>query len=83
MTPTIRGPSRDTGEHCYRTQLKAPTSETVRRVALVLRVSAGRQAMNPEGSLKNQVQRQRQHIAYKSDACGEIGRRSPSSPSAR
>ena len=42
-----------------------------KRVALVLRVSTDRQARNEEGSLKNQIQRLRQHIEYKSITCGE------------
>ena len=42
-----------------------------KRVALVVRVSTDRQAGNPEGSLKNQLQRLRQHIAYKRDGLGE------------
>lgn len=37
----------------------------------VLRVSTDRQAHNEEGSLKNQLQRLRQHIDYKSVTCGE------------
>lgn len=43
----------------------------MKRVALVLRVSTDRQARNEEGSLKNQLQRLRQHMEYKSVACGE------------
>jgi len=43
----------------------------MKRVALVLRVSTDRQAQNDEGSLKNQLQRLRQHIEYKSVTCGE------------
>ena len=46
-------------------------SEQVRRVALVVRVSTDRQAMTEEGSLKNQLQRLRAHIEYKTVACGE------------
>ena len=38
---------------------------------LVIRVSTTRQADNPEGSLKNQLQRLRAHIEYKNTACGE------------
>ena len=38
---------------------------------LVIRVSTTRQADNPEGSLKNQLQRLRAHIEYKRTACGE------------
>ncbi len=49
----------------------APASVAVRRAALVVRVSTDRQAMNDEGSLKNQLQRLRQHIEYKTGACGE------------
>jgi site-specific DNA recombinase len=40
-------------------------------VALVVRVSTLRQADNDEGSLKNQLQRLRAHIDYKTIACGE------------
>ena len=36
-----------------------------------MRVSTDRQAATPEGSLKNQLQRLRQHIAYKRDTAGE------------
>ena len=36
-----------------------------------MRVSTARQAQNDEGSLKNQLQRLRQHIEYKNTACGE------------
>ena len=36
-----------------------------------MRVSTVRQAQNDEGSLKNQLQRLRQHIEYKNTACGE------------
>ena len=43
----------------------------VRRAGLVVRVSTDRQAMNDEGSLKNQVQRLRQHMEYKRMAGGE------------
>ena len=43
----------------------------VRRAGLVVRVSTDRQAMTEEGSLKNQFQRLRQHIEYKTTACGE------------
>ena len=42
-----------------------------KRVGLVVRVSTDRQAMNPEGSLKNQLQRLRAHIEYKVVASGE------------
>ncbi len=42
-----------------------------RRVGLVVRVSTDRQAMTEEGSLKNQLQRLRKHIEYKTEACGE------------
>jgi len=37
-----------------------------------MRVSTDRQARNEEGSLKNQVQRLRQHIEYKVASCGEM-----------
>src|SRR5687768_3355395 len=40
---------------------------TERRVALVCRVSTDHQARNEEGSLKTQLQRLRQRIAYKND----------------
>jgi site-specific DNA recombinase len=43
----------------------------VKRAALVMRVSTDRQARNEEGSLKNQLQRLRQHIDYKVNSCGE------------
>src|SRR5512140_1894197 len=39
--------------------------------ALVIRVSTDNQAKNPEGSLKNQLQRLRAHIEYKTNTCGE------------
>lgn len=42
-----------------------------RKVGLVVRVSTDRQAMNDEGSLKNQLQKLRQHIEYKSAVAGE------------
>lgn len=45
--------------------------EPVRRAGLVVRVSTDRQAMTEEGSLKNQLQRLRQHIEYKTTTCGE------------
>jgi site-specific DNA recombinase len=45
--------------------------ETVRRVGLVVRVSTTRQADNDEGSLKNQLQRLRGHLEYKTVTCGE------------
>jgi site-specific DNA recombinase len=47
------------------------TEAPLKRVALVMRVSTDRQARNEEGSLKNQIQRLRQHIEYKSVTCGE------------
>ena len=46
-------------------------SPAVRRVGLVVRVSTDRQAMNPEGSLKTQLQRLRQHMEYKRSVAGE------------
>lgn len=46
-------------------------TNTVRRLGLVVRVSTDRQAMNDEGSLVNQLQRLRQHIAYKKEVGGE------------
>ncbi len=51
--------------------IQETTEAPVKRVALVLRVSTDRQARNEEGSLKNQLQRLRQHIEYKSITCGE------------
>ncbi len=51
-------------------RLSAPPM-AAKRVALVVRVSTDRQVANPEGSLKNQLQRLRQHIAYKRDGLGE------------
>ena len=48
-----------------------PVEAPVKRAALVIRVSTDRQARNEEGSLKNQLQRLRQHIEYKSVTCGE------------
>lgn len=50
----------------------ANSAETKRKLCgLVIRVSTVRQASNPEGSLKNQLQRLRAHIEYKNTACGE------------
>ena len=43
----------------------------LKKAGLVMRVSTARQAQNDEGSLKNQLQRLRQHIEYKNTACGE------------
>ncbi len=43
----------------------------VKRVALVMRVSTDRQARSEEGSLKNQLQRLKQHIEYKTKVGGE------------
>lgn len=42
-----------------------------RAAGLVVRVSTDRQAQNEEGSLKNQLQRLRQHIEYKTTVAGE------------
>ena len=39
--------------------------DDVRQAALVVRVSTDRQASNPEGSLKTQLQRLRAHVDYK------------------
>ena len=50
---------------------EADQGHEVRRVALVVRGSTDRQAMTEEGSLKNQLQRLRAHLDYKSGACGE------------
>ena len=43
----------------------------LKKAGLVMRVSTARQAQNDEGSLKNQLQRLRQHIEYKNTACEE------------
>lgn len=51
-----------------------------KKVALVIRVSTDRQAANTEGSLRNQVQRLRQH--YYLQARG-FGRRLAGSPALR
>ncbi len=53
------------------TQVATGTGQPVRRAGLVVRVSTERQAATQEGSLKNQLQRLRQHIAYKRDTAGE------------
>jgi site-specific DNA recombinase len=45
--------------------------QAMRRAGLVVRVSTDRQAITEEGSLKNQLQRLRQHIEYKTVACEE------------
>ncbi len=45
--------------------------EPSRLVAIVARVSTDRQAASEEGSLKNQLQRLRQHVEYKRNAAGE------------
>ncbi|MCK9520913.1 MAG: recombinase family protein, partial [Dehalococcoidia bacterium] len=42
-----------------------------RDAALIVRVSTDMQARNPEGSLKNQLQKLRQHIEYKTEMAGE------------
>ncbi len=52
------------------TTSSSPFEPTVRRCALVVRVSTDRQAKVEEGSLKNQLQALRAHIAYKNQ-CGE------------
>src|SRR5688572_29939474 len=52
-----------------RTLLQAVQQE--RRAGLVLRVSTDKQARNDEGSLKNQLQRLREHIRYKAEVVGE------------
>jgi len=43
----------------------------MRKCGFIIRVSTDRQAANPEGSLKNQLQRLRAHVEYKNNACGE------------
>ena len=50
---------------------KSRERDDVRRVRLVVRVSTGVQAANPEGNLTTQLQRLRQQIAYKRDTVGE------------
>ncbi len=45
--------------------------QATRKVGLVTRVSTDIQASNDEGSLRTQLQRLRQHISYKRDACAE------------
>jgi site-specific DNA recombinase len=47
------------------------TPAPARRAGLVVRVSTDRQASNEEGSLKNQLQRLRQHVEYKRAVAGE------------
>ena len=48
-----------------------PHPQLARYVGLVVRVSTDRQAMTDEGSLKNQLQRLRQHVEYKTAVAGE------------
>jgi site-specific DNA recombinase len=43
----------------------------MKRCGFVIRVSTEMQAANEEGSLKNQLQRLRAHVEYKTTACGE------------
>jgi len=45
--------------------------DAVRRVGLVVRVSTLAQAEEDEGSLRNQLQRLRAFIQYRTEACGE------------
>ena len=45
--------------------------QPIRHVGLVVRVSTDRQAASEEGSLKNQLQRLRQHVEYKRSVAGE------------
>ncbi len=45
-------------------QAADPGRDAIRRAGLVVRVSTDRQARTPEGSLKNQLQRLRQHLAW-------------------
>ena len=49
----------------------AAPAEMAKKVGLVVRVSTDRQAANDEGSLRNQLQRLRQHIEYKQAVAGE------------
>jgi site-specific DNA recombinase len=55
----------------HKGQQDPSSTKDMKRVSLVVRVSTDRQAMNEEGSLKNQLQRLRAHIDYKRTACGE------------
>ena len=48
-----------------------PFASPARAAGLVVRVSTDRQAQNEEGSLKNQLQRLRQHVEYKTNVAGE------------
>ena len=43
----------------------------MKKCGFVIRVSTDMQARNPEGSLKNQLQRLKAHMDYKNVACGE------------
>ncbi len=54
-----------------RPQHVVPGAAEQRRVGLVVRVSTDRQARTEEGSLKNQLQRLRQHVQYKREVAGE------------
>jgi site-specific DNA recombinase len=58
-------------ETARRTGRNGNHPQPMRRVGLVVRVSTERQAASEEGSLKNQLQRLRQHIEYKRSVAGE------------
>ncbi len=58
-------------ETARRTGQSGSQPQPIRRVGLVVRVSTDRQAASEEGSLKNQLQRLRQHIEYKRSVAGE------------
>ena len=58
-------------ETITRTESRGAAQNSIRRVGLVVRVSTDRQAENEEGSLKNQLQRLRQHVDYKRAVASE------------
>jgi site-specific DNA recombinase len=51
--------------------LSSPRRSSSQGRALIIRVSTDNQAKNPEGSRKNQLQRLRAHIGYKTNTRGE------------
>jgi site-specific DNA recombinase len=77
LSPTTNtpreGPHRSGPElnRTHKDQQGQSSVKDVKCVGLVVRVSTDRQAANDEGSLKNQLQRLRKHIEYKSVACEE------------
>ena len=62
-------PKRRANDH-FEDTIQKNSEAAVKKAGLVMRVSTDRQAQNEEGSLKNQLQRLRQHIEYKNTACG-------------